>query len=134
MGFTPSNGDELQSEYLLPRDAAVPAIEALRAIGAVIAPRLQVSEIRTVAADTLWMSTAYGRDSVALHSTWNPEPIDDVLLAVESALAPFDPRPHWGKRFLRTPVYERQGDFLELRERLDPRGAFRNPWFARTVG
>jgi xylitol oxidase len=50
---------------------------------------------------------------------------------VESALAPFDPRPHWGKLFSNSPVYERQGDFLALRERLDPRGAFVNPWFGR---
>jgi xylitol oxidase len=134
MGFTPSNGDELQSEYLIAREHAIPALEALLAIAGVLAPRLQVSEIRTVAADTLWMSTAYRRDSVALHFTWQPGPIDDVLLALESALAPFDPRPHWGKLFLRAPVYERQDDFLALRERLDARGALRNPWFARTVG
>jgi xylitol oxidase len=134
MGFTPSNGDEVQSEYLIAREQAIPALEAVRAIADVIAPRLQVSEIRTVAADTLWMSTAYGRDSVALHFTWTLEPVGDVLLALESALAPFDPRPHWGKLFLRAPVYERQDDFLALRERLDPRGALRNPWFARTVG
>ena len=134
MGFTPSNGDELQSEYLLPRDAAVPALQALRGIAGVIAPALQVSEIRTVAADALWMSTAYGRDSVALHFTWKPEPIDHVLTAVESALAPFDPRPHWGKLFLRAPRYERQDDFLALRERLDPRGAFVNDWLARVLG
>ncbi len=72
LGFTPSAGDELQSEYLVARSDAVAALEALRGIASVVAPVLQVSELRTVSADSLWMSTAYERDSLAIHFTWKP--------------------------------------------------------------
>jgi xylitol oxidase len=142
MGFTPSSGDELQAEYLLPRRYAVEAIEAVRALADGVRPILQVSEIRTVAADRLWMSTAYGEDAVGIHFTWRPEPeaVGEMLVRVEAALAPFGARPHWGKLFSAdaaalAPLYERIPDFVRLAERLDPRGAFRNPWLrARVLG
>jgi xylitol oxidase len=140
MGFTPSAGDELQSEYLLPADRAVQAIEAVRALGPRIAPLLLTCEIRTVAADRLWMSTAYERDSVALHFTWKPAPgpVADLLVDLERALAPFEARPHWGKVFRAdaatiAPLYGRHADFVRLIERLDPRGAFRNTWLQDRV-
>jgi xylitol oxidase len=134
MGFTPSNGEEIQSEYLLPREHAVAAIEVLRGLAKRITPLLQVCEIRTVAADQLWMSAAYGRDTVALHFTWvrEQDAVERVLAELEPALAPFDARPHWGKLFLDPGAaarYPRHADFLALRERYDPRGAFRNAWF-----
>ena len=101
---------------------------------------LQVSEIRTVAADRLWMSPQYGQDTVGLHFTWTREPdaVARVLVALEAALAPFDPRPHWGKVFLAeaaalAPRYERLADFARLAQRLDPRGAFRNDWLENRV-
>ncbi|MCW2636951.1 MAG: linked oxidase domain protein [Blastococcus sp.] len=135
MGFTPSAGDELQSEYLLPSDRAVEAIEAVRALAPRIAPLLLTCEIRTIAADRLWMSTAYDRNSVALHFTWRPAAaaVADVLVDLERALAPFSARPHWGKVFgadaaTIAPLYERHASFVDLVERLDPRGAFRNAW------
>jgi xylitol oxidase len=141
MGFTPSNGEELQSEYLLPRRHAVAAIQALRPLAGQIRPLLQVSEIRTVAADRLWMSPQYGQDTVGIHFTWAREPdaVGRVLHAVEAALDPFDPRPHWGKVFQADaaaigPRYERLGDFTRLAARLDPRGAFRNGWLERVLG
>jgi alditol oxidase len=142
MGFTPSSGDELQAEYLLPRRYAVEAIEAVRALADGIRPILQVSEIRTVAADRLWMSTSYGEEAVGIHFTWKPEPeaVGEMLVRVEAALAPFGARPHWGKLFGAdaaeiAPLYERLPDFVRLVERLDPRGAFRNPWLrARVLG
>jgi xylitol oxidase len=142
MGFTPSSGDELQAEYLLTRRYAVEAIEAVRALADGIRPILQVSEIRTVAADRLWMSTAYGEDSVGIHFTWKPEPdaVENMLVRLEAALTPFRARPHWGKLFSAdaaeiAPLYERMPDFVRLAERLDPRGAFRNPWLrARVLG
>jgi alditol oxidase len=142
MGFTPSSGDELQAEYLLPRRHAVEAIEAVRALADGVRPILQVSEIRTVAADRLWMSTAYGEDAVGIHFTWRPEPesVGEMLVRVEAALAPFGARPHWGKLFSAdaaaiAPLYERIPDFVRLAERLDPRGAFRNSWLrARVLG
>jgi xylitol oxidase len=140
MGFTPSAGEELQSEFLFPRAYTVPAIEAVRGLGDRIAPVLQVSEIRTTAADSLWMSPQYGVDTTAIHFTWEPDTdaVLPVLAEVETALAPYDAGPHWGKLFLATadtiaPLYQRLPDFLQLAERLDPRGAFRNEWFERSL-
>lgn len=140
MGFTPSSGDELQSEYLVPRRHALEAIEAVRSLSHEIRPLLQVSEIRTVAADGLWMSTSHGEDVVGVHFTWKPEQraVEDLLVRLEAALAPFGARPHWGKLFRAeaegiSPLYERLPDFVRLAERLDPRGAFRNPWLEARV-
>jgi xylitol oxidase len=140
MGFTPSNGEEIQSEYIFPRRHAVAAIEAVRALGAEMRRVLQVAEIRTIAADRLWMSPQYETDTVALHFTWTrePEAVLAVLTDLEAALEPFDFRPHWGKLFVAdaaalAPRYERLPDFRALAERLDPRGAFRNAWLERNV-
>jgi len=137
MGFTPSAGEELQSEYLVAREHAGAAIEAVRGLADRIRPVLHVCEIRTMAADRLWMSPQYERDSVGIHFTWalEPEAVLDVLADLEPALEPFDPRPHWGKLFLHAPRYERVADFARLAEQLDPRGAFRNDWLeARVLG
>jgi xylitol oxidase len=130
MGFMPSAGEEIQSEYLVPRDRAVAAIEALRAQASAIRPLLQVSELRTVAADRLWMSPQYERDTLGIHFTWvrDHAGVARVLRDVEAALAPLDARPHWGKLFLTAPAYPRGADFAALVERLDPRGAFGNAW------
>ena len=133
--FRPSAGAELQSEYLLPRRHARAAIEALRRLAPRIQPLLHIAEIRTVAADELWMSPQYGRDTVAIHFTWHRDQtrVEQLLSALEDVLAPFAPRPHWGKLFLAeaaaiTARYERFGDFAGLLARLDPRGAFHNDW------
>jgi xylitol oxidase len=137
MGFTPSAGEELQSEFLVPRAHAIEAIQAVRALAPALEPVLQVSEIRTIAADRLWLSPQHGTDTIGIHFTWTrePEPVERVLAQVEAALEPFAARPHWGKLFLRSPahLYERRADFLALAERLDPRGAFRNAWFERAL-
>jgi xylitol oxidase len=140
MGFTPSSGEELQSEYLFPRRYAVEAIAAVRSLADEIRPILQVSEIRTVAADRLWMSMNYGQDTVGIHFTWKPEPeaVEDMLVQLESALVPFEARPHWGKLFHAdaeaiAPHYERMSEFIRLVERLDSRGAFRNSWLKAHV-
>jgi alditol oxidase len=140
MGFTPSSGEELQSEYLFPRRYAVEAIEAVRSLADEIRPILQVSEIRAVAADRLWMSMNYGQDSIGIHFTWKPErdAVEDMLVRLGSALVPFEARPHWGKLFnadaaALAPRYERMSDFIRLVERLDPRGAFRNSWLKAHV-
>ena len=140
MGFTPSSGEELQSEYHVPRRHGVAVLESLRALGDRIRPVLQVSELRTVAADRLWMSPQYGQDTMAVHFTWLPEPaaVESVLAEVEAALAPFGARPHWGKLFLADAaaaarVYPRLPDFAGLVERLDPRGVFINDWLRSHV-
>ncbi|GAA3034296.1 FAD-binding protein [Streptosporangium longisporum] len=135
LGFTPSSGEELQSEYLLPRRYALAALRALDGIRETVAPVLQISEIRTVAADDLWLSPSYGRDVVAVHFTWKQDwpAVRRVLAVVEEALEPFEARPHWGKLFLTPPgrlasLYERLPDFRKLAADLDPAGKFRNPF------
>ena len=140
MGFTPSAGEEIQSEYIVARRHAMAAIDAVRALGPEIAPVLQVSEIRTIAADRLWLSPQHGQDTVAIHFTWTREPaaVARAIDAVEAALAPYEPRPHWGKAFhldaaAIAPRYERLADFAALAARLDPRAAFRNAWLERHV-
>ena len=129
----PSAGEELQTEYLLPREHAVAALRAMAALRDRFGPLVLVGEVRTVAADRLWLSPGTGRDSVALHVTWVPDQpaVEAVLPALEEALAPFDPRPHWGKvHTVPTPVvrsrYPRFDDFRGLVQRFDPEGRFRN--------
>lgn len=127
--FTPSAGEELQTEYLLNRADAVAAIRALTPLAARIAPLLQISEIRTVAGDELWLSPAYGRATVGLHFTWRQDPaVADLLPAIEEALAPLGARPHFGKLFspdMRL-EYPRLADFGRLAGEYDPSGKFRN--------
>jgi xylitol oxidase len=137
LGFTPSNGDELQSEYLVPRRHALDAIRAVRALGDRIEPLLHVSELRTMAADSLWLSGAYETEAVGIHFTWKFEPAEVLALLpiVEDALAPFEARPHWGKVFhaVDRGLYPRLGDFIELAHDLDPQGKFRNEFLDRHV-
>ncbi|MCL3861319.1 FAD-binding protein [Actinotalea sp. K2] len=142
MDFTPSHGVELQTEYLVPRDRAAEAIEAVRELGPRIAPLLLVSEIRTVASDDLWLSTAYRQDSVGLHFTWQQRraEVEALLPSIEQALAPVGPRPHWGKLFTATGAgspeaigarYPRLDDFRRLARELDPEGVFGNDYLVR---
>ncbi len=135
---TPSNGDEIQTEYWVARGSAVEAVAAVRAIGERIEPSLLVSELRTVAADDLWLSPGYGRDSVCIHFTWKNEPdaVATAIRAVEEAIAPFDPRPHWGKVFS-MPIgrsLPRLDDARQLIARTDPDGTFTGPYLERVLG
>jgi len=133
MGFTPSAGTELQTEYLLPRRHAVEAILAIERLRDQVSPHLLISEIRTIAGDDLWMSMCYRQPSVAIHFTWKPDwsAVRNVLPAIERELSPFLPRPHWGKLFTMAPAemrqrYEKLNDFLSLAAQYDPKGYFRN--------
>jgi len=130
LGFTPSGGDELQSEYAVAREHAVNAVRALRALGPMLTPLLLTSELRAVAADSLWLSPFHGRDSVCIHFTWKPlaAKVDAVLQRIEAALAPFEPRPHWGKLFVQSPaaLYPRLPEFRALRAGLDPQRRYAN--------
>lgn len=138
--FTPSNGEELQSEFLVPRRNAVAAIAAMRDLAGQVAPLLQVCELRTVASDDLWLSPAYETDVLGIHFTWQPDQpgVERLLPVIERALEPLDARPHWGKLFTldgaaeRMPrLYRRWDDFAALRRRLDPRGVFGNDFLSR---
>ena len=135
--FTPSNGDELQSEYLVPRHHGVDAVRAVHALRDRIAPHLHVSELRTMAADSLWLSGAFETDALGIHFTWKKEPeaVLALLPVIEDALAPFAARPHWGKLFHRVDpaLYPRWDDFRALAHLMDPDGKFRNPFLDRHV-
>jgi xylitol oxidase len=142
LDFTPSSGAELQSEYLLPREHAVAVVAALDAIRTRMAPVVQACEVRTVASDDAWLSPCSGRDTVAVHFTWVPDEsvVRPVVAAVEDALAPYDPRPHWGKVFGLDPArcYKRLPDFAALRRRVDPEAKFGNElidtWLSSSSG
>ena len=140
MDAIPASGAEIQSEYMVPRRSAVAAIRAIRALAPAIQPHLWTSEIRTVAGDDLWMSTAYRTDTVCIHFSvrLEPEAVNRLLPVIEATLAPFGARPHWGKLFFATagelePRYERMSDFRRLAGRLDGREAFRNAFLDRHV-
>ncbi|MBB4684199.1 FAD-binding protein [Amycolatopsis jiangsuensis] len=138
VGFAPSVGAELQSEYFVPRAHAAAAFDALRGIGDRIAELVLVSEIRTLAADDLWLSPGYGGDRVALHFTWQhrqPE-VEALLPLLEERLRPFGVRAHWGKLLHGSPLEEGHSGlpkFRALAQRLDPDGKFRNPFLDRLV-
>jgi xylitol oxidase len=133
MGFTPSAGKELQSEYFVPRRNAVDTILAVERLRDQVTPHLLISEIRTIAADDLWMSTCYHQPSVTIHFTWKQDwpAVRRLLPVIEKELSPFQPRPHWGKLFTLSPAqlrsrYEKLADFSQLATKYDPKGKFRN--------
>lgn len=133
MDFTPSSGEELQSEYFVPRQHAVDALRAMMQLGDRIAPHLLVSEIRTIAADGLWLSPSYEQPMMAIHFTWKQDwpAVRALLPDIESVLAPFGGRPHWGKLFTMSAaqiedVFVKLPDFRRLLDAHDPNGKFRN--------
>lgn len=140
MGFTPSSGKELQSEFFVPLQHAVEAITAVSRLGKQVGPHLFITEIRTIAADDLWMSMAHKQTSVSIHFTWKPETeaVLKLLPLVEKELAPFNARPHWGKVFTLEPKvlqsrYEKIADFKKLVSEYDPKGKFRNDFLAHNI-
>ncbi|PYT26505.1 MAG: FAD-binding protein [Acidobacteria bacterium] len=133
MGFTPSAGKELQSEYFVPRCNALDAILAVERLRDQVTPHLLISEIRAIAADDLWMSTCYRQPSVTIHFTWKQDwpAVRRLLSVIEKELSTFQPRPHWGKLFTLPPAdlrsrYEKLPDFIKLAAKYDPKGKFRN--------
>jgi xylitol oxidase len=133
MDYTPSSGEELQSEYLVPRPQALAAINAVAPLREQIAPLLQICEVRTIAADDLWMSPCYKQACVGIHFTWkkNWEAVQNLLPLIETQLVPFNARPHWGKLFTMPPahlqsLYKKLPDFQELLRFYDPENKFRN--------
>lgn len=133
MGFTPSSGKELQAEYFVPHEHAVEAMMAVRQLSDKIGPHLFISEIRTIAADDLWMSPCYKQPSVAIHFTWKQEweEVNNLLPQIEKLLEPFSARPHWGKLFTLSPKtltsrYVKFNDYKKLVSSFDPKGKFIN--------
>ncbi len=135
LNFTPSSGQEIQSEFFVPFDRGYEAIRAVETLRDKITPHLFITELRAIAADDLWMSMAYQRPSLAIHFTWKPESdaVHAILPEIEAKLAPFAPRPHWAKVFTLdarqiAPRYPRMADFRALTRQLDPTGKFTNPF------
>ncbi|MCE7979886.1 MAG: FAD-binding protein [Caldilinea sp. CFX5] len=131
-------GNELQSEYFVARHQAVAAMQAVAQFRQQLAPIIGVTEIRSVAADQLWLSTAYGQETIGIHFNWQKKgaAVQQFLPSLEAALAPFQPRPHWGKLFNLTPAqvqarYPRLADFQALAHDYDPQGKFRNAFVER---
>jgi xylitol oxidase len=140
MGFTPSAGKELQSEYFVPRQYAVDAILAVQRLNEMVSPHLLITEIRAIAADELWMSPCYKQSCVAIHFTWKQDwkAVSKVLPVIERELAPFKIRPHWGKLFTMSrkqlkPSYEKLAKFVALCNQFDPEGKFRNNFLNRNL-
>ncbi len=140
MNFTPSSGEELQSEYFVPRDKAYQAILAVERLRDQITPHLFISEFRTIDADHLWMSPCYERPAMTIHFTWKPEwsAVRNVLPAIEEQLAPFDARPHWAKLFTMSPsrlqsLYPKLPDYQAMLKRYDPSSKFRNAYLANNI-
>jgi alditol oxidase len=140
IGATPSSGAELQSEYIIPRDKGYQAILAIEQLREQITPHLFVSELRTIAADDLWMSTAYKRPSMGIHFTWKPEwpAVKNILPLIEEKLAPFGVRPHWGKLFTLNasrikPLYPEVARYQELLAHYDAKGKFRNRFIETNI-
>jgi xylitol oxidase len=141
MGFTPSSGKELQSEYFVPRRSAVDAILAVERLREQVSPHLMISELRTIDADRLWMSPCYDRPSLSIHFTWKQDwdAVRHVLPTIERELSAFDVRPHWGKLFTVAPAqirkrYAKYEDFRRLVRQHDPAGKFRNEFLTTVLG
>lgn len=134
----PSNGDEIQSEYFVARGDGPAAVSALRSLATEIAPHLIATEIRSVAADTLWLSPSYRQPTLGIHFTWrnHPDAVAALLPRIEQLLEPFQARPHWGKVYAMAASalprrYPKFADFAALRARFDPSGKFMNDYLHR---
>lgn len=140
LAAVPSVGEELQSEYFVPRTAAVEALSAIRELGSEIDEALHATELRTVAADDLWLSPASGADVLAIGFTWRdaPELVYPLLPRIEERILPLGARPHWAKLFdvrgerLQS-VCPRWDDFLALRESVDPERKFMNAFLTEVL-
>jgi xylitol oxidase len=140
LGFTPSTGKELQSEYFVPIEHAYEAMIAVEKLHEKITPHLFISEIRTINADNFWMSPCYKKTCVAIHTTWKQE-VDTVMKLiplVEEQLAPFKAKPHWAKLFTMSPAvlqsrYEKLSEFKQLVKQYDPNGKFQNEFLSKNL-
>ena len=140
MGFTPSAGKELQSEYFVPRRHAVDAILAVERLHDQVSPHLMISEIRAIAADNLWLSPCYEQPCVTIHFTWKQDwpAVRKLMPGIEKELAPFNARPHWGKLFTTSPadlksIYKKIPEFVQLSKKYDPQGKFRNEFLNTNI-
>jgi FAD-linked oxidoreductase len=133
-----------EMEYAVPRAVGLTALrEARRAIEAAGWRIGFPVEIRVAPADDVPLSTAHGRDTMYLafhthhRSDWREHAA--YFAGIEAVMLAHDGRPHWGKVHTRTaadlaPAYPRFGDFLAMRDRLDPDRVFANAHLRRILG
>ncbi|KAI1700234.1 d-arabinono-1,4-lactone oxidase domain-containing protein [Ditylenchus destructor] len=140
LGLSGFDGAEIQSEYFMPYENAIPAIQAVSNFSDLIAPRVYTMLIRTIKGDDLWMSESFNETTVAIHFTWKPNmtAVMEVLPQIEQALLPYGARPHWGKVFAQGPEtylhrYPKLNQWKQLAETLDPTHKFRNKFLEDTV-
>ncbi len=133
LDFTPSFGEELQTEYFIDRKDAPAALNAIYKIREELSELIMVCEMRTVAQDENWLSEAYGRETFVFHFTWRPNipAVEKLLLKIEASLEPFKARPHWGKVFTNnafdfSSLYAKFNSFLTYRGTYDPSRKFVN--------
>ena len=130
-----------EMEYELPAERGP---EALRELAAFVeAKQIQVHfpvEFRYVRGDDIWLSPFHARDSVAI-SVHQYQGMDygAYFAGAEAIFRNHGGRPHWGKMHSLTakelaPLYPKWDDFMRLRERIDPRGVFLNPYLRRLFG
>jgi FAD-linked oxidoreductase len=130
-----------EMEYALPREAVADALHEVKSLIENRGWRISFPiEVRSAAADENWLSTAYGRPTgyIAVHR-YHRENTADYFDAVEAIMMAHGGRPHWGKMHQRTAEslrsdYPRFGDFLAVRDRLDPERRFENPYLRRVLG
>jgi L-gulono-1,4-lactone dehydrogenase len=138
---TPRRVRFVESEYAVPRESLVDVLTELRSGVARLAhPVMFPVEVRVAAADDVWLSTAYGRDSayVAIHQ-YVGLPYQEYFRLFESIATSVGGRPHWGKMHTRDTAYlgqayPRFADFLQLRDELDPDRRFANPYLTQLFG
>lgn len=138
--ISPPPADQIQSEYLIARPQLNKAVAMIRAMAERVDALLFATEIRSIAADELWLSPAYRQATIGLHFTWKKQPdaVDAITKELEAALIPLGARPHWGKLIhadaaTLAPLYPRMADFRSLALRHDPDGKFRNAYLEKHV-
>lgn len=138
IGRSGFNGAEIQSEYFVSYSNGPAAVKALIPLASEINAIVYTCLIRVIAPDGMWLSMASGPDvggarSIAIHFTWqlNLSAVMALLPKIEQALAPYNPKPHWGKLFTMDPcsylpLYSKLNDWKKLRKQLDPKGKWIN--------
>jgi xylitol oxidase len=137
---SPPPADQIQSEYLIARPHLGKAVAIIRSMATRIDALLHASEIRTIAADELWLSPFYRQVTVGIHFTWKRQidAVDAITKELEAALIPLGAKPHWGKVIhadaaALAPLYPCMADFRSCALRCDPEGKFRNAFLEKHV-
>jgi FAD-linked oxidoreductase len=130
-----------EEEYAIPRESLRDVLGEVRALFARRDWRISFPiEVRVTPGDDVWLSTAYGRSSayIAIH-VFHASAHQEYFRDVEAVMTAVGGRPHWGKMHTRTAdylsqAYPKHGDFVALRDDLDPERRFGNAYLAQVLG